>query len=114
MDNAANYDSSGFLGIIIEDKENLSGPAHSEVILMISLEILISIIIFISTLYILHIYCFLPPPLISTILPSGLTKGNQVTMGHNKEIIQSSSDESNKKHGEFTFEKVINLMYRQE
>lgn len=46
MEKSAHCYSNGFLGIIIEDKENLSGPACLEVNLTICLEIFISNLLF--------------------------------------------------------------------
>lgn len=67
---------------------------------MIRLETLISILLL---LLFLHIFCFL---LLRDFNKTSMwSKGNQVTKGHNKETFQSSSNESNKKHGELTSEK---------
>lgn len=88
MEISPNCYSNGFLGIIIEDKGNLSGPARLEVILTIRLENFIS-----DPLFLLELF-FLKP----LFIPSGLAKGNQVTVGHYQEIFQSSGNESARKY----------------
>lgn len=70
MEISAHCYSNGFLGIIIEDKENLSGPACLVVNLTICLEIFISNLLFFFLLEILTTLLF---------IPGDLTKGNQVT-----------------------------------
>lgn len=89
MEISAKCCGNGFLGLIIEDKGNLSGPARLEVILTIRLENFSSHLLFFFLLELLTNLLF---------IPSGLTKGNQVTMGHYKEIFQSSANESARKY----------------
>lgn len=103
--------SLAFWGVIIEDKENLSGPALLEVILTVHLEnfYFSSIVLFLLELF--------RQPL---FIPSGRTKGNQVTVGHYEERVQSSTNESASKYRDFTVAasktlvpggKLENLMY---
>lgn len=100
-----------FSGVIIEDKGNLSGPALLEVILTVHLEnfYFSSIVRFLFELF--------RQPL---FIPSGRTKGNQVTVGHYEAKFQSSTNESASKYRDFTVAasktlvpggKLENLMY---
>lgn len=68
-----------------------------EVVLTICLEIFIS-----HQLFFLLAGAFSGVFFNCYFMPSGLTRGKQVTMGHNVEIFQSSTNESARKYWDFT------------
>lgn len=82
--------SVGFLGIIIRYKGNISEPAQLEVILIVHLEIFTS-----------HLFVKKTKTK-KLFIPSGSAEGNQVTMGHCKEMYRASTNESASKYWDFT------------
>lgn len=115
MEILANCYSNGFLRIIIKDKrESVRANTFGGCFNNLSGNFYFSPTVF--SFFFLLLELFTNP----LFIPSGLTKGYKVTMGHNKEIFQPSANESARKYSDFTIGasktlvpcgKLENLMY---